>query len=159
GEGAVDDGSLAVAGEADAGALRAGLQAVAGEHHAGLHQLLVELAHFGQQLLAGQDAGFGILGGFDDDHETHGLLLVGGWLATRSRLCHPVERRRVKSTGDDSFFPDFGGRRQCPGSIRLAAAVNSLLEWRRRYPIAMSRQEHLMNETQPTVPIESKTSA
>ena len=58
-------------GEPDAGALRAGLQPLAREHHAGLHQLLVELAHLGEQLLARQDARLGLLGGLDDHHEPH----------------------------------------------------------------------------------------
>ena len=41
------------------------------EHHTCLHQLLVVLAHLGEKLLVGQDAGFGILAGFDQDHESH----------------------------------------------------------------------------------------
>ena len=44
--------------------------------HAGLHQLLVELAHRGEQLLAGHDARLGVLGGLDDDHESH---VVSPW--------------------------------------------------------------------------------
>ena len=51
GERPVDDGPLA-AGELDTRALRARVEPFAGEHHAGLHQLLVVLAHRGEQLLA-----------------------------------------------------------------------------------------------------------
>ena len=49
------------------------MQAFAGQHHAGLHQLLVELAHLGQQLLAGHHAGFGFLRRLDHHHESHRL--------------------------------------------------------------------------------------
>src|SRR5262249_45480300 len=45
-----------------------------GEQHAGLHQLFVVLAHRGHQLLARHHAGFGVLVGFDDHHETHDLV-------------------------------------------------------------------------------------
>src|SRR5690606_31848892 len=61
GEGPVDDGLLAAA-EAHALALAARVQAVAGQHHASLDQLLVELAHLGDQLLARHHAGLGVLG-------------------------------------------------------------------------------------------------
>ena len=43
---------------------------------AGFDEFFVVLAHGGQEFWAGKDAGFGIFGGFDDDHETHCELLV-----------------------------------------------------------------------------------
>src|SRR2546422_538868 len=64
GERSVDDGALA-AREPDAGPLRARMQAVAGQHDPGLDQLLVELAHRREQLLARHDAGLALLRGLD----------------------------------------------------------------------------------------------
>jgi hypothetical protein len=55
----------------DARALRAGLESFAREHHAGLDQLLVEPPHRGEELLVGEDSGFGLLVGLDQDHESH----------------------------------------------------------------------------------------
>src|SRR5438093_2247827 len=72
GERPVDHGPLP-AGEPDPRALRAGLQPPRREHHARLGQLLVELLHVGKDLLVGEDAGLGVLVGFDDHHETHFL--------------------------------------------------------------------------------------
>ena len=74
GEGAVDHRAL-VAREAHAGALAAGVQAFARDEDAGLGQFFVVIAHGGQQFVAGHDAGFGVLTGFDDDHESHGFDL------------------------------------------------------------------------------------
>src|SRR3954471_4721532 len=70
GERAVGD-NAPLAREAHARALAARLQAFAREHDAGLDQLLVVLAHRGEQLLARHLAGFGILACLDNDHETH----------------------------------------------------------------------------------------
>src|SRR5213594_328561 len=72
GERPVDHGPLP-AGEPDPRALRAGLEPLGREHHARLGQLLVELLHVGKDLLVGEDAGLGVLVGFDDHHETHFL--------------------------------------------------------------------------------------
>jgi hypothetical protein len=47
------------------------MQALAGEHDAGLDQLLVELAHLGEEFRARHLAGLGCFAGFDDDHEFH----------------------------------------------------------------------------------------
>src|SRR5450631_3531002 len=47
------------------------MQALAREHDAGLHHFLVELAHRGQQFRARHYAGFGVLVGFHNHHETH----------------------------------------------------------------------------------------
>src|SRR5262249_7283190 len=85
GEGAVRDDALAP-GKLDAGAFGAWLQALAGEHDAGLHQLLVEFAHGRQQFLARHLAGFGVLRGFDQDHELHGSApsCLDGYLSRTS---------------------------------------------------------------------------
>src|SRR6266498_3562767 len=55
GERPVDHGPLASV-EPDPHAFRARLEPLAREHHAGLGQLLVELAHLGQDLLVREDA-------------------------------------------------------------------------------------------------------
>src|SRR5262249_17978496 len=49
----------------------AGMQSLAREHYPGLHELLVELAHLLEDLLAGQNAGLRLLAGLDDHHEAH----------------------------------------------------------------------------------------
>src|SRR5262245_46984640 len=82
-EGPVDDGA-ALARESHARALARGVQALASEHDPGLHQLLVELAHVGQELLARHLAGFRRLRGFDDHHDFHDwtscvLRAAAGW--------------------------------------------------------------------------------
>ena len=78
--------------EAHARALRARLEALAREHHAGLDQLLVVLAHRGEQLLAGHLAGLAVLVRLDHHHETHIGVPPGRC------LCLHVERLRAKST-------------------------------------------------------------
>src|SRR5438445_3686358 len=70
GERTVDDGAL-VAKEGHARALRARMQALAGEHHTRVDQILVELAHRGQEFFAWHRAGFGLLCGLDYNHEAH----------------------------------------------------------------------------------------
>src|SRR6266480_3323546 len=52
-------------------ALGARVQPLAREHYAGFHQLFVELAHFGQKLFAWHYTCFRVLGGFNQDHESH----------------------------------------------------------------------------------------
>ena len=52
-------------------ALRARMQALARFHHAGLDQFLIELAHRGQQFRTRHDAGFRILAGLHNHHESH----------------------------------------------------------------------------------------
>ena len=69
-EGTVDHVAV-LAAELDPRALRAGLQPLAREQHARVRQLLVELAHLGEQLLARHDARLGVLVGLDHDHEPH----------------------------------------------------------------------------------------
>ena len=70
GERAVDHLALA-ARERDADALRARMQPLAGEHHARLDQLLVELGHLREELLARHLAGFALLVRLDQDHDAH----------------------------------------------------------------------------------------
>src|SRR6266446_11005561 len=70
GEGPVNHGPLA-AFEPDARALGARMEPLAREHHAGFHQLFVELAHFGQKLLARHYACFRLLAGLNQDHKSH----------------------------------------------------------------------------------------
>src|SRR5438093_1027535 len=81
GEGPVDHRALR-SGELDPRPLRARLQPFGRQEHAGLLQLNVELAHRGQGLLVRQDSRFGVLVGFDQDHESHGFS-PRGCLPTR----------------------------------------------------------------------------
>src|SRR5215204_7574961 len=67
-EGTVDHGALA-GGELDPNPLGAPMQRREVQEHAGLRQLLVVLAHLGQELLAGQVAGFPV--SFDHHHHPH----------------------------------------------------------------------------------------
>src|SRR5262249_26942066 len=77
GEGAVNDLPLA-ARELDALPLRARVQSLTREHDAGLHELLIVVAHVGEELLAREDALFGSLGRLDDNHDSH--RSVSFWL-------------------------------------------------------------------------------
>src|SRR5215813_3766602 len=47
------------------------MQSLAREHHPGLQELLVELAHLLEDLLAGQNAGLRLLARPDNHHESH----------------------------------------------------------------------------------------
>ena len=60
------------------------MQPFAREHDAGLHQFFVELAHLGQQLLVGQNAGFRVLRRLDQNHESHRHLSV--WLYRKASV-------------------------------------------------------------------------
>ena len=51
-----------------------GLEPLAREHHAGLDQLLVELPHLGQELLARHHARLGVLVCLDHHHESHRFI-------------------------------------------------------------------------------------
>src|SRR5437773_1702547 len=73
GERAVDHSTLCSI-EAHPHALRARLEPRAREHHASFHQLLVELAHVGEDLLVRKRARLGVLVRFDDHHESHCLF-------------------------------------------------------------------------------------
>ncbi|MNI83658.1 hypothetical protein D3C73_1404900 [compost metagenome] len=53
------------------------MQALTGEQDAGLDQFFVVVAHRSQQLLARHLAGFGILAGLHNDHESHGGFSIG----------------------------------------------------------------------------------
>src|SRR5438309_3420729 len=70
GERPVDHGAL-VSREFDARALRSRLEPLGREQHSGFRQLLVVLPHRGQELLVRHDARFRVLGGFDNNHESH----------------------------------------------------------------------------------------
>src|SRR3954471_14639080 len=77
GERAVDHGALG-ARELDPRSLRARLEPLPREHHARVDELLVELPHLGEELLARQDAGLAVLGCLHQEHESHlGLLGLG----------------------------------------------------------------------------------
>src|SRR5262249_21776800 len=89
GERAVEHAALA-ARIFDAPALGGRPQAARIEQHAGFHQLLVIVRHGGEQLLRRPDAGLGVLGGFDDNHETHGSRLL--------RFGRPYLRSKAGST-------------------------------------------------------------
>src|SRR4249919_144002 len=113
GEGPVDHGPLAVAAEADPGALGGRVQSLAGQHHARLDHLLVELDHRGEQLLAGHHARLGVLACLDDRHHSH-----PGFLSLVSRkLGRPmlppftpyderVERKSTRSRGSEALLRD-----------------------------------------------------
>ena len=47
------------------------MQSLPRKHHAGLHQLFIKLAHLGEQSLARHHARLRVLGGFDQNHESH----------------------------------------------------------------------------------------
>src|ERR1700738_3715881 len=66
----VGDGAL-FAGIFDARAYRGRMQALARQHHTGLHHFLVELAHRREQFRARHDAGFAVLVGLYNHHESH----------------------------------------------------------------------------------------
>src|SRR5581483_1094334 len=72
GEGPVDERAL-LSGIFYAPAFRACLQPGGVEQRAGLCQLLVVIGHLGDELFFRHDAGLRVLGGLDDDHESHGL--------------------------------------------------------------------------------------
>src|SRR5215211_2535859 len=92
-EGAVDHGALP-SGELHPRALRARLQPLASEQHAGVHQLLVELAHLGEELLAGKDARLALLVRLEQKHESHRRVSL--WFGFAPYRC--VERPVPKST-------------------------------------------------------------
>src|SRR5882724_2598109 len=79
GEGPVGHGPL-VSRKFDTRALRARLQPLRREQHAGFRQLFIELPHQGEGFFVGEDPGLGVLVGFDQHHESHGLL--SSWWST-----------------------------------------------------------------------------
>src|SRR5207244_10367939 len=80
--------------ERDPGALGARMEPLAGEHHAGLDQLLVEVGHLAEDLLARHLAGFALGACLDQNHHSHVFLLR---LEFRLSI-NNVERGRPKST-------------------------------------------------------------
>src|SRR5947208_10533932 len=88
GERAFNDGGLS-AGEFDARALRAGLQACQIQQDSGLCHFLVVLRHRGNQPVVRHRAGFGILAGLDQHHESHRPVLLE---------CH-IGAKRTAATG------------------------------------------------------------
>src|SRR5664280_3679147 len=90
----VHDGPLR-AREAHPRALGAGLQALGGEHDARFHELLVELPHVGEQLLARPHARLAVLRGLDHHHESHFRRLLSAGMSPPPSL-----RRRSLSEID-----------------------------------------------------------
>ena len=96
GERPVDHGALGAV-EHDARALRARVQPFAGQHDAGLHELLVVLAHRGQQLLVGHHAGLGVLVRLHDHHESHRRIsCVGSGPVLSGPIGTTNEARKVR---------------------------------------------------------------
>src|SRR5215813_10516031 len=142
GEGAIDhSGLLAAAGEANALALRAWRETFGGQHNAGLYELLVEFAHFGEKLLTGQNACFGILAGLHENHHSHCFLLESNWepgFGLRYRLNQPPWRRRfrrmkidtngLKFLGGVSLLSSFPSRPTPAGHKSQGRAAHCALE-------------------------------
>jgi hypothetical protein len=53
------------------------MEPLACEHHAGLHQLFVVFPHRGEKFFIGKNARFGLLRGFDNNHESHWCISIG----------------------------------------------------------------------------------
>src|SRR6185503_20655120 len=103
GERAVDEAAL-LAVVPDAPALPGRLEARGVDQHAGFLQLLVVLAHLGEQALGGHGASLRVLRRLDQDHEAHGYLLEILGL-------HPlVERAGPKSTARPACAARIGAR-------------------------------------------------
>src|SRR6185503_20272145 len=82
---AVDDGPVG-ARESHPLSLRARVEALASLHHAGFRQLLVELPHLGEKLLARHLARFRLLACFHKYHHSHLLSpFVALWPGRMSR--------------------------------------------------------------------------
>src|SRR5215211_8236706 len=106
-EGAVDHGVLA-GGELDPNALGAPMQRGEVQEYAGLRQLLVVLAHLGQELLAGQVAGFPV--SFDHHHHPHVVPPV--YLGPDADRCEALPGRRTRvGEIDRASEPGLAGRR------------------------------------------------
>src|SRR5580658_281630 len=116
GERPVAHDALAAAAEFYAHAALAGVQPLGRQQYAGLHQLLVEAAHFGEDLFAGQHATFGIFIGLNDHHDSHMRLLPAG-----SLRC-PMSLRRMSHPGIDTrglFWPGTASFARPQGCLRL----------------------------------------
>ena len=122
GEGPVDDGALA-SGIFDAPALRARLQAAGIKQHAGLDQLLVIVGHRGEEFLRRPGASFGVLGGFDQNHELHCRVSYrfGAWRPVAG-IPGSTSRRTAPAGIDkpDNFF----GKNAKKGSPLRGRAAN-----------------------------------
>src|SRR5450631_501866 len=69
-----------LSGKGNTRALRTCLAAIRHKEHAGVDQVLIEFAHVLRKLRTRHDAGFGISGRFNDDHETHRLFPPVAWV-------------------------------------------------------------------------------
>src|SRR3954469_21505286 len=97
GKRSIDDSSLAAL-EATPGSLRAGLQPFACQHNAGLGQLLIELAHLGQNLLIRKNPGFGFRGRLHDYHKPH-VRISSLIRRVRLSVLLPSSTRRMSLAG------------------------------------------------------------
>jgi hypothetical protein len=57
------------------------MQSLPRKHHASLHQLFIELAHLGEESFARHHARLRVLGGFDQNHESHRSVSFLGFRA------------------------------------------------------------------------------
>src|SRR5215213_7132181 len=103
-----DHGALA-AGELDPNALGAPMQRGEVQEYAGLRQLLVVLAHLGQELLAGQVAGFPV--SLDHHHHPH-VVPPSVYLGPDADRCEALPGRRTRVGDiDRASEPGLAGRR------------------------------------------------
>src|SRR5829696_408721 len=91
GERTIDHGATG-AREPHTRTLRRGMEPLTGEHDASLDQLLVVLAHVGQQLLVRQGTALRRLVGLQQNHESHHIVSLSQSLSLRTR-----RRRRALS--------------------------------------------------------------
>src|SRR5262245_65708709 len=118
-----------VAGEPHSRALGTWLQPVAIEHHAGLHHLLVELRHGGEDLLGGQLAGLGVLGGLDHHHESHLLSPIS--LRVREPGMNPALSSRRTEPGEidkDSIFSTAAVKAMCSRPFLSKRCVHPIVQ-------------------------------
>src|SRR5262245_57081020 len=87
GKGAIGHG-FRPAREPHALALATGVQSLPGQHDTGLHELLVEVSHLAEQLLAWHHTCFGVLCRLDEHDNSHRSLL--GSRGGRAELAAPL---------------------------------------------------------------------
>ena len=137
GERAVDHLALA-ARERHPHALRARVQAIPSQHHAGLDELLVEVAHLREQLLARHHAGLALLRRLDQDHDSHPVVPPSIGLC----FYQCVERAKQKST-------------RHPCSVPTAPAVSSasIAVLRKEAPAQRARRRSLGTTTSTLIAV------